>query len=58
MNNTFGTRVTLTLFGESHGPEIGCVIDGLRPGLKVEEDFIAHRLAQRRPAGAIATARV
>ena len=58
MNNTFGTRVSLTLFGESHGPEIGCVIDGLRPGLKVEEDFIAHRLALRRPAGAIATARV
>lgn len=58
MNNTFGTRVTLTLFGESHGPEIGCVIDGLRPGLKVDEDWIAHRLALRRPAGAIATARV
>lgn len=58
MNNTFGTRVTLTLFGESHGPEIGCVIDGLRPGLKVEEDFIAHRLALRRPKGTIATARV
>ncbi len=58
MNNTFGTHVTLTLFGESHGPEIGCVIDGLRPGLKVEEDFIAHRLALRRPAGATATARV
>ena len=57
MNNTFGTNVTLTLFGESHGPEIGCVVDGLRPGLKVEEDFIAHRLALRRPAGDISTAR-
>ena len=52
MNNTFGTRVTLTLFGESHGPEIGCVIDGLRPSLRVDEDFIAHRLALRRPGGA------
>ncbi len=51
MNNTFGTHVTLTLFGESHGPEIGCVIDGLRPGLKVDEDWIAHRLTLRRPAG-------
>ena len=58
MNNTFGTHVTLTLFGESHGPEIGCVIDGLRPGLRVEEGFIAHRLALRRPAGPTATARV
>lgn len=52
MNNTFGTHVTLTLFGESHGPEIGCVIDGLRPGLKVDEDYIAYRLALRRPGGA------
>lgn len=58
MNNTFGAHVSLTLFGESHGPEIGCVIDGLRPGLKVDEDWIAQRLALRRPAGAIATARV
>ena len=58
MNNTFGSRITLTLFGESHGPEIGCVIDGLRPGLRVDEDHIAHRLALRRPAGAISTARV
>lgn len=58
MNNTFGTHVTLTLFGESHGPEIGCVIDGLRPGLKVDEDWIAHNLSLRRPAGAISTARV
>ena len=51
MNNTFGTHITLTLFGESHGPEIGCVIDGLRPGLKVDEDWIAHNLALRRPGG-------
>ena len=58
MNNTFGTHVTLTLFGESHGPEIGCVIDGLRPGLRVEEDFIAQRLALRRPVSGIGTARV
>ena len=58
MNNTFGTHITLTLFGESHGPEIGCVIDGLRPGLNVEEAEIARLLAQRRPAGTLSTARV
>ena len=58
MNNTFGTRVALTLFGESHGPEIGCVIDGLRPGLRVDEDYIAHRLALRRPGGPGSSARV
>lgn len=58
MNNSFGTHITLTLFGESHGPEIGCVVDGLRPGLRVDEDEIAHLLALRRPAGLISTARV
>ena len=58
MNNSFGTRITLTLVWESHGPEIGCVVDGLRPGLRVDEDYIAHRLSLRRPGGEISTARV
>lgn len=58
MNNTFGRNLTLTLFGESHGAEIGCVIDGLRPGLRVETAAIARCLTLRRPAGAISTARV
>ena len=40
MKNTFGTSVTVTLFGESHGPEIGAVIDGLAPGLPVDEAFM------------------
>ncbi len=57
MKNTFGTSVAVTLFGESHGPEIGAVIDGLAPGLPVDEDFIAAQLTLRRPAGRIATAR-
>jgi chorismate synthase len=58
MNNTFGNHITLTLFGESHGPEIGCVVDGLTPGLPVDEEKIARALARRRPSGAISTARV
>ena len=57
MKNTFGTCVAVTLFGESHGPEIGAVIDGLAPGLPVDETFIASQLTLRRPAGRIATAR-
>ena len=57
MKNTFGTSVAVTLFGESHGPEIGAVIDGLAPGLPVDEGFIASQLALRRPAGKISTAR-
>ena len=57
MKNTFGTSVSVTLFGESHGPEIGAVIDGLAPGLPVDETFIASQLTLRRPAGTISTAR-
>ena len=57
MKNTFGTSVSVTLFGESHGPEIGAVIDCLAPGLPVDEAFIASQLTLRRPAGRISTAR-
>ncbi|MBR3746659.1 MAG: chorismate synthase, partial [Selenomonadaceae bacterium] len=32
MNNTIGNLITLTVFGESHGPAIGGVLDGLPPG--------------------------
>ena len=57
MKNSFGTSVSVTLFGESHGPEIGAVIDGLAPGLPVDESFIASQLSLRRPTGKISTAR-
>ena len=57
MKNTFGTSLTVTLFGESHGAEIGAVIDGLAPGIPVDEEFIASQLTLRRPAGRISTAR-
>lgn len=58
MKNTFGNSITLTLFGESHGPEIGAVIDGLCPGIAIDEKFINHQLDLRRPYGKISTQRV
>ena len=57
MKNTFGNSVSLTLFGESHGEYIGAVLDGLAPGLVVDEDFIRAQLLKRRPSGKISTAR-
>ncbi len=57
MKNVFGSAVTVTLFGESHGAGIGVVVDGLAPGLPVDEELIRHRLTLRRPAGKISTAR-
>ena len=58
MKNVFGHNVSITLFGESHGAEIGAVIDGLAPGIRVDEEFISSQLLLRRPSGAISTARV
>ena len=57
MKNTFGNAVTVTLFGESHGPAIGAVLDGLPGGIRIDEEYIAARLTQRRPSGRISTAR-
>ncbi len=57
MSNTLGKAIRLTLIGESHGPAIGAVIDGLPPGLKVDTEYIAEEMDKRRPAGKISTAR-
>ena len=56
MKNTFGQSVSVTIYGESHGQAIGVVIDGLAPGIPVDEDFIQSQLTLRRPAGSISTA--
>ena len=58
MKNTFGNNISITLFGDSHGSEIGAVLDGLAPGIRIDEDFIRHQLSLRRPSGKISTARV
>lgn len=58
MKNTFGSSITVTLFGESHGNAIGAVLDGLPAGIKVDTDYIDKKLAERRPKGRISTSRV
>ena len=57
MKNTFGNALTLTLFGESHGSAIGAVIDGLAPGIEIDEDLMYLRLEQRKPKKGTGTAR-
>ena len=47
--NTFGTLFAVTNFGESHGPAIGCVIDGCPPGMSLSEADIQADLDRRRP---------
>ncbi len=47
--NTFGTLFTVTSFGESHGPGIGCIVDGCPPGLALCTDDIQAELDRRKP---------
>lgn len=57
MKNTFGNNMTITLFGESHGKAIGCVIDGISPGITVDEEFISSQMEKRKGIGSISTKR-
>ena len=47
--NTFGLLFTVTSFGESHGPAIGCVVDGCPPDLAISEAEIQLELDRRKP---------
>lgn len=57
MNNTIGNHITLTLFGESHGPAIGGVLDGVPSGVKIDYDLIADWMNKRKATGSISTGR-
>jgi chorismate synthase len=46
--NTFGRSFTVTTFGESHGPGLGCIIDGCPPGLELDEEDIQRDVERRR----------
>jgi len=46
-SNSFGKLLTVTTFGESHGPAIGCVIDGFPPGMAIAPDEIEAELRRR-----------
>jgi len=47
--NTIGRLFAVTNFGESHGPAIGCVIDGCPPGMALTESDIQADLDRRKP---------
>ena len=47
--NSFGTIFRFTTWGESHGPAIGCVVDGTPPRIALREDDIQHWLDRRKP---------
>ena len=57
MSDRWGQQYRIHIFGESHGPGIGVVIDGMEPGIRWDEDYIHAQLKRRRPGGALASAR-
>jgi chorismate synthase len=58
MSSTFGRLFTITTFGESHGPGVGVLVDGLPPGLPVDAAAVQRELDRRRPGqSAITTQR-
>lgn len=56
--NTFGHRFRFTTFGESHGKALGCIVDGVPAGIKINEEFIQSEMDRRKPGqNKFATAR-
>ena len=49
--NSFGQAFQFTTWGESHGPAIGCVVDGVPPGIALADADVQRWLDQRRPGG-------
>ncbi len=47
--NVWGRNIKISIFGESHGAAIGITVDGIRPGMKVDTDFIAREMRRRAP---------
>ena len=57
-SNSFGKIFRFTTWGESHGPAIGVVIDGVPPNFKLDLEFIQSELERRRPGSSkLTTAR-
>ena len=57
MSSMFGNRIRVSLFGQSHGEKIGCLIDGLPAGEPIDQDELQAFMARRAPGGQYATKR-
>lgn len=58
MSGIYGLNIKMSIYGESHGKAIGVVLDGLPPGLALDEDAISREMARRAPGqSALTTAR-
>ena len=55
MGNTFGRILRMTTFGESHGPALGLVLDGVPAGISITEEYIQKELDKRKPGQSTVT---
>jgi chorismate synthase len=55
MGSTFGRFLTITTFGESHGPAVGVIVDGVPPGIPIEAPAIQRDLDRRKPGQSAVT---
>ncbi|MBQ4336808.1 MAG: chorismate synthase, partial [Lentisphaeria bacterium] len=55
MNNSFGEQFRVTTFGESHGPALGAIVDGVPAGLELDEAYIQKALDRRKPGQSVFT---
>ncbi|MEG0381736.1 MAG: chorismate synthase [Christensenella sp.] len=55
MSATFGRKLQVTIFGESHSAAVGVVIDGLPAGMKIDEEKIAQAMSRRAPNASVAS---
>lgn len=58
MGSTYGNHIKVSIYGESHGSQMGVVIDGLPSGFELNEEDLKEKLALRRPNGKTSTARI
>ena len=58
MSSTFKNNLTLSVFGESHQPTMGIVVEGLPVGFCIDTDFIDKELQRRRPQSQLSTDRI
>lgn len=57
MSSTWGNKIKISVFGESHGAAIGVVIDGLKPGFTIDKDKVLRTMARRAPGKSFSTSR-
>ncbi|NLB78296.1 MAG: chorismate synthase [Clostridiaceae bacterium] len=53
MSSVFGKNIKVSIFGESHGPAIGVVIDGLPSGFDIDPEIISKEMGRRKPASGV-----